>query len=78
MLANILNTESTTDPEEEEEDLTVEDNVPFIGVASQSRMRSVVTYYGIENHSKWIFTPMFRGTGPAMGIRPGGIRPPVR
>lgn len=38
-------------------------NTPFIGVASQSMDRSVVTYYGIENHSKWIFTPMFRGVG---------------
>ena len=77
-LANVLNTESATDPEEddEEESMSVEDNVPFIGVASQSKMRSVVTYYGIENHSKWIFTPLFRGTG-ATSIRPG-IRPPVR
>ena len=63
--ANILNTES-------EDDLTKADaseyevstsNTPFIGVASQSKMRSVVTYYGVENHSKWIFTPMFRGQG---------------
>ncbi|HTH38128.1 MAG TPA: type II secretion system protein [Pyrinomonadaceae bacterium] len=79
-LANVLNTESATDPEDDEEDMTVEDNVPFIGVASQSRMQSVVTYYGIENHSKWIFTPLFRGAG-ATSIRPGirpDIRPPVR
>lgn len=38
-------------------------NTPFIGVASQSKETSVVTYYGVENHSKWIFTPMFRGVG---------------
>ena len=80
-LANVLNTESATDPEDDdEEDMAVEDNVPFIGVASQSRMQSVVTYYGIENHSKWIFTPLFRGSG-ATSIRPGvrpGIRPPGR
>lgn len=38
-------------------------NTPFIGVASQSKVTSVVTYYGVENHSKWIFTPMFRGVG---------------
>jgi type II secretory pathway pseudopilin PulG len=76
-LANILNTESAADAEDEdEEDMTVEDNVPFIGVASQSRMQSVVTYYGIENHSKWLFTPLFRGAG-ATSIRPG-IRPPGR
>lgn len=64
-LANVLKTDS-------EEDLTAADddefevttsNTPFIGVASQSKSRSVVAYYGIENHSKWIFTPMFRGYG---------------
>ncbi len=64
VLANILNTESeaeTDDPDDE--DVSVSDNVPFIGVASQSRRKSVLTYYGAENHSKWIFTPLFRGTG---------------
>lgn len=70
-LANIINTESATEAEDsEEEDLTVSTNVPFIGVASQSRARSVLTYYGIENHSKWLFTPLFRGTGASI-IRPG-------
>ncbi len=39
------------------------DNTEFIGVVSQSRSRSVITYYGIENHSKWIFTPLFSGAG---------------
>lgn len=33
---------------------------PFVGVASRSRRASVVTYYGIERHDKWIFTPLFR------------------
>lgn len=47
---------------------------PFIGVASQSTKRSVVTYYGLENHSKWLFTPMFRGTG-AISIGRGGMPP---
>lgn len=64
-LANVLNTDS-------EDDLTAVDeseyevktsNTPFIGVASQSKNRSVLTYYGIENHSKWLFTPLFRGAG---------------
>ncbi|REJ77421.1 MAG: hypothetical protein DWQ47_13650 [Acidobacteria bacterium] len=52
-------------------------NTPFIGVASQSKDTSVVTYYGIENHSKWIFTPMFRGVGssrPANAPRNGNTR----
>jgi hypothetical protein len=39
------------------------ENTPFIGVVSQSRSRSVIAYYGIENHSKWVFTPLFRGRG---------------
>lgn len=67
-LVNVLNTESEgeiSDPEEE--DFTVvTDNQPFIGVASQSRGKSVLAYYGIENHSKWIFTPLFRGNGASI------------
>ncbi len=47
----------------EDEDFEVfTSNTPFIGVASQSRSKSVIAYYGIENHSKWIFTPLFRGS----------------
>ena len=33
---------------------------PFVGVASRSRQESVMTYYGIERHDQWIFTPLFR------------------
>ena len=33
---------------------------PFLGVASRSRRDSVLTYYGIETHDGWIFTPLFR------------------
>ena len=33
---------------------------PFVGVASRSRRDSVITYYGIETHDGWIFTPLFR------------------
>ena len=60
MIVNSINTD-----EELDEDYTevVTDNTPFIGVASQSRGRSVLAYYGIENHSQWIFTPLFRGGG---------------
>ncbi len=64
-LVNIINSKNeedlTEDSEEEVEILT--DKIPFIGVASQSRSKSVIAYYGIENHSKWVFTPLFRGTG---------------
>jgi type II secretory pathway pseudopilin PulG len=33
---------------------------PFVGVASRSKRDSVLTYYGIERHEQWIFTPLFR------------------
>ena len=33
---------------------------PFVGVASRSRRDSVLTYYGIERHEQWVFTPLFR------------------
>lgn len=64
-LVNIVDTKSESDLQEEsEEEIEIKtDKAPFIGVASQSRSTSVVAYYGIENHSKWIFTPVFRGAG---------------
>jgi type II secretory pathway pseudopilin PulG len=73
-LVNIINTQSETDlaeaSEEEIEDVT--EGVSFIGVASQSRNKSVIAYYGIENHSKWIFTPLFRGAG-ASALNPKNV-----
>lgn len=63
VLVNSLNTELDSDDEADEDFDVVTENTPFIGVASQSRSKSVIAYYGIENHSKWIFTPLFRGTG---------------
>lgn len=64
-LVNVVNTNSESDVEDaddmEIDDVT--DNVPFIGVASQSKSKSIIAYYGIENHSKWIYTPLFRGGG---------------
>jgi len=64
-LVNIINSKSEEDLEEasEEEVEILTDKIPFIGVASQSRSKSIIAYYGIENHSKWVFTPLFRGTG---------------
>ena len=64
-LVNIINTKSESDIEEAD-DMEIDDsteNTPFIGVASKSRNKSVIAYYGIENHSKWIYTPLFRGAG---------------
>lgn len=69
-----LNTESEGDLEEadETEISMITDEAPFIGIASQSRGKSVIAYYGIENHSKWIFTPLFRGSGSSPNTRQGG------
>lgn len=33
---------------------------PFIGVVSRSRNASIIAYYGIERHNRWIFTPAYR------------------
>ena len=32
----------------------------FIGVASRNQDESVISYYGIEQHDQWVFTPLFR------------------
>jgi hypothetical protein len=82
VIVNSLGSTSQEDKEEADEDLdfdVVTDDTPFIGVASQSRLKSFITYYGIENHSKWVFTPLFRGMGrtgaggPAGGVPGGGV-----
>ena len=57
--------DTTGGADETDEDSFDTTDTPFIGVVSQSQSKSVVAYYGIENHSKWIFTPLFRGAGAA-------------
>jgi type II secretory pathway pseudopilin PulG len=42
------------------EDTSMSTRGPFIGVASRSRRDSIITYYGIERHNRWVFTPFFR------------------
>lgn len=77
VLVNSLNTDLDSD-NEADDDLDTEvltENTPFIGVASQSKSKSVITYYGIENHSKWIFTPLFRGGGSTTFRPPQPPRP---
>jgi type II secretory pathway pseudopilin PulG len=85
LLVNLnTGTEDETDIVDEDFDVTT-DNQPFIGVASQSKSKSIITYYGIEKHSNWIFTPLFRGTGSIVtgnsgtgtgGGSGGGVIPP--
>jgi type II secretory pathway pseudopilin PulG len=33
---------------------------PYIGVSSSSTLNSVINYYGIDQHNRWVFTPLFR------------------
>ena len=42
------------------EDDSASSNGPFVGVASRSRRDSIVTYYGIDHHDGWVFTPFYR------------------
>lgn len=60
----VVNTRDTDEDEEEEapggEDTSANASGPFIGVTSRSQRRSYITYYGIERHDQWIFTPLMR------------------
>jgi type II secretory pathway pseudopilin PulG len=56
---NILNTKSSSDAPGGE-DNSESASGPFVGVASRSQHNSVITYYGIDRHDQWIFTPIFR------------------
>lgn len=55
-VTNILDSDSRDDSSIS----SSETSGPFIGVASTSDRDSVITYYGIDRHDHWIFTPMFR------------------
>lgn len=65
IIVNSVNDLTETESQEPDDDdsIAATDNTPFIGVVSQSKSRSVLAYYGAENHSKWVFTPLFRGAG---------------
>lgn len=76
VIVNSINT-GTADEADEEDFEVVTDNQPFIGVASQSRSRSILNYYSIDRHSGWIFTPLFRGSG-SFGASAAPVAPPPR
>jgi type II secretory pathway pseudopilin PulG len=76
VIVNSLGSRGEDDKKEADDDSdfdVVTDDTPFIGVASQDRGTSFISYYGIENHSKWVFTPLFRGAGKNVvgGVQPG-------
>jgi competence protein ComGC len=58
-VTGVLDIETVEDSSDSEDD-SLTSTGPFVGVASRSRRESVVTYYGIEQHSGWVFTPFFR------------------
>jgi len=59
MITSILNTGSTSSASSGTA-ADEEGTGPFVGVASKNKTESVLTYYGIERHDQWIFTPLFR------------------
>lgn len=60
-VVNILNTGTTASLSASGgEDDSVSSSGPFVGVISRSRRPSVLTYYGIDRHNAWVFTPLFR------------------
>lgn len=77
MIVNSINSETDEDNKEPDDMPEDTDGVPFIGVVSKSKGRSVLTYYGQENHSKWIYTPLFRGFGGNQGPGGGPPRPGI-
>lgn len=58
-IVSAINTELTEDAPGGEDD-TENSPGPFIGVSSRSRRDSIITYYGIERHDQWVFTPYFK------------------
>ena len=57
-MSNVLDVDSGPAPGGDSSSLDA--SGPFIGVASRSQRDSVITFFGIERHDQWIFTPMFR------------------
>ena len=58
-IVNVLNT-GTTPQKSSSSSISDDSSGPFVGVTSRSRRASVLTFYGIEAHDQWIFTPLFR------------------
>lgn len=56
-----LGTSGSTSDTSADEDLDEANSTgPFIGVASRSNRQSVINYYGIDHHNRWVFTPLYR------------------
>ncbi|MBV9960099.1 MAG: type II secretion system protein [Acidobacteria bacterium] len=60
-MSGLINTKSEDSEEAPgDEDTSESSTGPFIGVVSRSRRDSVITFYGIDRHDQWVFTPLFR------------------
>jgi type II secretory pathway pseudopilin PulG len=58
-LTSVLNT-GTQDLSSGGEESSDSYSGPFVGVASRNKTNSVLYYYDIDRHDRWIFTPLFR------------------
>jgi hypothetical protein len=58
-MLNVLDTGSTSTGRGGEDD-SADSSGPFLAVTSRSQRNSVMTYYGIDHHDGWLFTPLFR------------------
>jgi type II secretory pathway pseudopilin PulG len=61
-VTGLVDLKNDKDDEEPPGGEDTESNVsgPFVGVASRSRRKSVLHYYGVERHDRWVFTPLYR------------------
>ena len=59
-LTNLVLGIGSSSNDEGGEDDSLSTSGPFIGVASRSRRESIITYYGIDRHDRWVFTPFYR------------------
>ena len=58
-VTNILDLDSDGGRSDDEDDSS-NSNGPFIGVTSRSQRDSIITYYGVDHHNGWVFTPFYR------------------
>ncbi|MEP6924955.1 MAG: hypothetical protein ABI954_10865 [Pyrinomonadaceae bacterium] len=65
---NIETSEDVDPPGGEDNSSNID--APFVGVVSRAQTKSVMTFYGIERHDWWVFTPLFRGSGNAQNNFP--------